>query len=108
MDIFDDQGVLNYALKQCRIKWKKPTFDRFIHGYCKNVNLRVTVISESVVCRKCSNMAEYMVWHPNTARGQEKKRKSAKDRGKWFLRKEWMSLDYENSTGLEWLRKIAL
>lgn len=108
LNVFDDQVLINYAFKQCQIRWQSPTQDGFIVGECKASGLKVTIMPSSVVCRRCVEGGHYAVWHQKGSRRQEVKKSKAEEGRKWFLREDWKTIDHTNLKGLEWLRLIAV
>lgn len=105
---FDDQVLINNALQDCNIDWKSPTIKgTAIHGVCRNFDLKVAILSETAVCRRCTNREGFAVWHKNGARGQEEKKRLAKEYGLWFLKRDWKTLNHSELKGHEWLQLIS-
>lgn len=100
METFDDQVLINSALKQCSILWQKSSTDSYVRGICQNLGLRVALLPAAAVCRQCVTNGQYYVWHQKGARRQEDKKMVAKKGGVWFLQ---LNLDQSELTGIEWL-----
>ena len=99
---FDDQVVINTALNSCGIAWSSPERGSCILGVCRDLDLRVSLLPESVVCRWCRKRRGFYVWHQKGARGQEDKRRVAEDGGMWFLKRNLN--EKRELKGTEWLR----
>lgn len=108
LNVFDDQVLINHAFNHCHIHWQPPTKDGFIVGQCEASGLKVAIIPNSVVCRRCVEGRHYAVWHQKSSRKQDVKKSKAEEGRKWFLREDWENIDHTNLKGLEWLRQIAV
>lgn len=106
LESFDDQVVINNALKKCSILWQKPNLHSYVYGMCKDLGVRVTLLPASAVCRRCMSNKQYYVWHQKGARRQEDKKRIAKEGGVWFLKWEQLDLDQSQLKGVEWLRYL--
>lgn len=118
---YDDQLKLNYALDSCNIKWFNRSSSETVSGQCdedKLGGLRVTVLSRSLVCRRCSDKYEssVYVWHGRARKAGDLKMKVAVSAHTWLLKELNMTQDgrvidskeTENLKGVDWLRAISL
>ena len=103
---FSDQMNVNNVFKQCGIKWTPMLGAKsYVHGMCQDLNLRVTLLPTSVVCRKCEKNGSYYVQHPLAAKRLETKKKAAEKGGVWFL-KPGQDLNSGELKGIAWLRDL--
>lgn len=106
LESFDDQVVINNALKKCNILWWKPNPHSNVYGMCKGLGVRVALLPATAICRKCMRNEQYYVWHQKGARRQEDKKRVAKEGGVWFLKWEQLDQDKSQLKGIEWLRYL--
>ena len=122
-DTYDDQVKLNYALDGCNIKWfsqGQSIDNQAIAGKCtkrKLNGLKVTVLPQSLICRKCKqHKTSYYVWHNRSKRAGDMKMKTAIAGYTWFLKKTIVLEDGElreseatkELRAFKWLKAISL
>lgn len=117
----DDQKMLNYALKECGIKWQvngKSIKTQPIDGQCHN-GPRVTLLPHTDICRRCGNNSvsggsgRVYVWHQLTKKSGSAKIRVAKEGNVWFLKSNWMARSKQTTPpgilkGIEWLVSLSV
>ena len=102
---FDDQVIINNVFDRCGITWRPRTTDQSTEGTCGALELKVTLLPSSAVCRKCAERSvRYYVWHEMGSRTLEDKREAAERGGTWFLKQE---MGESRLTGTDWLRFMS-
>ena len=101
----DDQLLMNEGLDMCGIKWHRTSSS--MTGSCSRyVNLTVTLLSLTDVCRHCANNINYFVWHERVPKKAKLKKQAAENGKVWFLKEDYD--DKVDLKGLEWLYKISV
>ena len=106
-----EQSILNYALKNLGVRWRKTTsvddICRVQSGWWSYGPLNCMVFPQKDVCRRCCRSAlthNYYVLHPISKKLAEKKPGRLKSMQGWFLSNRWKHLS--TSVGATWLRNI--
>ena len=106
----DDQSKVNYGLLHCGVEWAEQEVGGATReGHCKN-GLRVTLLSNSDVCRRCDPRAigSYTVWHLLSRKNSESKLAAEHSPTLWRLRPDWQQQLHTEETGSAWLRQLSL
>jgi len=112
----DDQTRLNYALRRCGIQWqsmsKMPRLyvkSNPVSGQCSKPpyhKVKIMVLPDSYICRKCTGTTRYYVAHPQSRKEGEAKVETAQKLKFWFLDKDWRHLG-RRQVGRNWLAALA-
>lgn len=122
MNSWDDQSKLNYALKNCDIKWQASNNTSSsistspISGQCSlppYQGLRVVILPYNVICRRqCNPNQDYFVAHPSSKKEGTAKIERAMGTRWWSLRKDWRNDSLVGDgigslKGIEWLATLV-
>ena len=109
----DDQYGINMALDRMGVKWNQMNNGYYEgHTTSGNTTLTITVLPQSVICRKnCSNelLKQYYVWHKYVVEkvGMAKRASMIVDRV-WILNDNWnASLTDGTLKAEQWLMNIT-
>ncbi len=108
----DDQACFNLGLMRAGIQWDRRDVEHeVVHGVSPSTGLRVTVLPSTAVCRAClpEHQAMYYVWHHVGGKNRGSKKRHAKGKSMWFLKKNWLEIAVNSTAnGTAWLREMSV